>query len=212
MTDEIQENIMRVFRQRCDDRNHRQRSWEHCYLHFRKPANEDLDALHLAFFLASWGMYRGSSNLLKKDYKVHIPIVREFRKDRYARLWHAGISEEIDLLFELVEELKRIYEEKGVSATDTLITKVFLGTLCCTPAYDTYFKEGVKAWNSRHSGETKLIQTFGRNSYRGLLRFYHKHDDELRETQAKITQCDAIEYPMMKLIDMYFLNLGRENK
>ncbi len=36
----------------------------------------DMLALHLGFYLASWGMYRGSSFLLQKDYKVHVPIVK----------------------------------------------------------------------------------------------------------------------------------------
>ena len=34
-------------------------------------------SLQLAFYLASWGMYRGSLFLLQKDYKVHIPVVKE---------------------------------------------------------------------------------------------------------------------------------------
>lgn len=61
------------------DENGRYRSWEHCYSNFyhaRGKDNADLDylSLQLAFYLASWGMYRGSSFLLQKDYKVHIPV------------------------------------------------------------------------------------------------------------------------------------------
>lgn len=63
------------------DSNHRFISWEHCYLRFSsldfcKNDNEkDISALHLAFYLASWGMYRGSTNLLEKDYKILIPVI-----------------------------------------------------------------------------------------------------------------------------------------
>ena len=39
--------------------------------------NLDYLSLQLAFYLASWGMYRGSSFLIQKDYRVHIPVVRE---------------------------------------------------------------------------------------------------------------------------------------
>ena len=44
--------------------NGRSRSWEHCYRVFRdartNPSPDcDYLSLHLAFYLASWGMYRG---------------------------------------------------------------------------------------------------------------------------------------------------------
>ena len=44
--------------------NGRSRSWEHCYRVFRDVRSDpspDYDhlSLHLAFYLASWGMYRG---------------------------------------------------------------------------------------------------------------------------------------------------------
>ena len=48
------------------DENGRSRSWEHCYRVFRDARTDpspdyDYLSLHLAFYLASWGMYRGSS-------------------------------------------------------------------------------------------------------------------------------------------------------
>ena len=66
----------------------RSRSWEHCYRAFRDARTDpspDYDnlSLHLAFYLASWGMYRGSSFLLQKDYTVHAPIVEEILKPEY---------------------------------------------------------------------------------------------------------------------------------
>ena len=64
------------------DENGRYRSWEHCYSHFikargSKEVDYDYLSLQLAFYLASWGMYHGSAFLLQKDYKVHIPVVKE---------------------------------------------------------------------------------------------------------------------------------------
>ena len=77
-----------------ENQNDRFSSWEHCYKCFsaaRKSNEPDEDylCLHLAFYLASWGMYRGSSFLLKKDYKVHLPVVQEILKEKYDPL-HAG--------------------------------------------------------------------------------------------------------------------------
>lgn len=68
--------------------NGRSRSWEHCYRVFRDARTDpspdyDYLSLHLAFYLASWGMYRGSSFLLQKDYKVLSPIVEEILKPEY---------------------------------------------------------------------------------------------------------------------------------
>lgn len=60
----------------------REKSWVWCHKPFidNKDKNDeetiDMLALHLGFYLASWGMYRGSSFLLQKDYKVHVPIVK----------------------------------------------------------------------------------------------------------------------------------------
>ncbi|MBI4500776.1 MAG: hypothetical protein HY700_06400 [Gemmatimonadetes bacterium] len=57
--------------------HHRYRSWEHCYNYFRRArparlaADRDQATLQLAFYLASWGMYRGSSFLLRHAYTVH---------------------------------------------------------------------------------------------------------------------------------------------
>ena len=43
----------------------------------------DYLSLQLAFYLASWGMYRGSSFLLQKDYKVHEAVVKELLDSKY---------------------------------------------------------------------------------------------------------------------------------
>lgn len=74
--------ICTYFNETVKDSHGRYLSWQHCYNAFilnRSNVDEntfDYLALHLAFYLASWGMYRGSSFLLQKDYKVHIPIVK----------------------------------------------------------------------------------------------------------------------------------------
>ena len=217
----VSDNILLFYQQLLDDPNHRYRSWEHCYSHFQKHQrsirkDEDIEnaTLHLAFFLASWGMYRGSSQLLQKDYRVHTPVVRELLNDRYASLWQMDFNStsagslEIELLFQLVKKLRQIYTKAHVSPTDTLITKTLLGTLCCTPAYDQLFITGVKTWNRlREEYEWKFPAKFGRNSYRGLIEFYRQNREGIEAAQAVIAQ-HGIRYPIMKLIDMYFWNLG----
>ncbi len=60
------------------DPHHSFNSWKHCFNYFKENhsrLNEedvlDIAALHLGFYLASWGMMRGSRDLLQKDYKIH---------------------------------------------------------------------------------------------------------------------------------------------
>lgn len=203
------------------DVNHRYRSWEHCYSFFRtldSSINEeklDLASLHLAFYLASWGMYRGSSKLLQKDYKVHKRIIRELLDDKYKRLWHldfGGIDpggREVYQVFQIVDTLRNILTDLEISPTNTLVTKVLLGTIGCIPAYDELFINGVTYWNHQKLQEvkTKLPAHFGKNSYNGLINFYRQNKDEILKAQRVIGK-KSIEYPVMKLVDMYFWNLG----
>jgi hypothetical protein len=52
------------------------------------PANLQISCLQLGFFLASWGMYRGSTDVFQKSVRYLAPVVRviaacapqEFRK------------------------------------------------------------------------------------------------------------------------------------
>ena len=70
--------------------------------------------LHLAFYLASWGMYRGSSFLLQKDYRVHYDVVKEILNERYNSLWNIDCEEltkenNLNLIFEISEKIREIY-------------------------------------------------------------------------------------------------------
>lgn len=183
---------------------------------FASESEIDLAALHLGFYLASWGMYRGSTFLLQKDYRVHIPIVTELLEDKYRPLWNLDLksltasSREGALLFQLAERIRQIYRKVNPQvngragpayASDKLITKIMLGTTCCTAAYDQYLTEGL--------GHLGMVKKFGRNSYQGLVEFYQKHVDEFKEADAEIAGY-GMEYPAMKLLDMYFWSIGYE--
>lgn len=93
MKTDVKETILLFNDEMRNDANHRYRSWDHCYSFFKNlySAKNDKDvglaALHLAFYLASWGMYRGSSKLLQKDYKIHTPIVQELLKKNTVNLF-----------------------------------------------------------------------------------------------------------------------------
>ena len=145
------------------DENGRYRSWEHCYSHFikareSKEVDYDYLSLQLAFYLASWGMYRGSSFLLQKDYKVHIPVVKELLNEKYdvlAGMDCIGFKDDSNqkLLQDINSFLEQYYDkirhkvkeqELKNQLSFTLITKILMGTLGCVPAYDRYFIAGIK--------------------------------------------------------------------
>ena len=85
--DYIIESLKRFYDELKLDSNARYRSWEHCYSNFyhaRGKEDVDIDYLSLGLhYLASWGMYRGSSFLLQKGYKIHIPVIEELLKNKY---------------------------------------------------------------------------------------------------------------------------------
>lgn len=203
------------------DVNGRYRSWEHCYKCFHDSRNDsfpdyDYMSLHLAFYLASWGMYRGSSFLLQKDYKVHIPFVKEVMDSKYDCLLGLPCAdlrkkETQERLIELGTFIAGYYEtarntvketevKNGISAT--LITKILMGTLGCVPAYDRYFIDGIK---------DQGIST-GNYNLRSLLKlvdFYEQNNNQLEEVRKGIKVYD-LPYPQMKLLDMGFWQIGFE--
>ena len=191
----INNTILKYYKSVSEDSYHRYNSWENCYKYFRKRRFNkskiitDLDCLQLGFFLASWGMYRGSGFLLGKSYEVHRSVIKELLDKKYKILWNLKIeeldknSEELSLLFELSNCLKNIYideikDDKNVS--DTLITKVLLGTMCCTSAYDKYFKDGC------YHQEIHPFSNFSKDSYLSIIEFYKNKEDKFKEVFKEI--------------------------
>lgn len=213
---------IKFYKELKEDKNGRYRSWEYCYKIFNEAhkANNvddkfiDYLCLNLAFYLASWGMYRGSSFLLQRDYKVHKPIIEELLKEKYNCLWGINISDYIKketqkALIELVEEMKKMYNIIRLSVkeeapkneiSDTLITKVLMGTMGCVPAYDRYFIEGIKKYKVA-SGK------FNIRSILQLVHYYNDNYDMFEETRSQMN-ISGMEYPQMKVIDMCFWQVG----
>lgn len=203
------------------DENGRSRSWEHCYRVFRDARTDpspdcDYLSLHLAFYLASWGMYRGSCFLLQKDYKVLVPIVDKVLKPEYDCLF--GIACEGLRDPEVQKRLTTVYDsiaehfrpirkevagrEVSTPVSPVLITKILMGTLGCVPAYDRFFQDGAKYLGLEHNSykESSLLE---------LADIYEEHNDRLEEARRGMRTEDLI-YPQMKLLDMGFWQIGFE--
>lgn len=203
--------------------NGRSRSWEHCYRVFRDARidpSPDYDylSLHLAFYLASWGMYRGSSFLLQKDYKVLSPIVKKVLKPEYDCLFGVACADvrepEVKLMLDTVSDYiadhfdpireKIAGREVTTPVSPVLITKILMGTLGCVPAYDRFFIDGIKK-HKVTTGEYNL------KSVLRLVDFYEAHNDRLEEARRGM-QTEDLAYPQMKLLDMGFWQIGFEQE
>ena len=204
--------------------NGRSRSWEHCYRVFRDARTDpspdyDYLSLHLAFYLASWGMYRGSSFLLQKDYKVLSPVVEKVLKPEYDCLFGVACT---DLRNDDIRaQLKELYDyiadyyfrpirnevagrKVPSSVSPVLITKILMGTLGCVPAYDRFFQDGVATYKV-------TTQEYSPKSVLKLVDFYEEHNDRLEEARREM-QTDDLIYPQMKLLDMGFWQVGYDQE
>lgn len=203
--------------------NGRSRSWEHCYRVFRDARTDpspdcDYLSLHLAFYLASWGMYRGSSFLLQKDYKVLVPIVEKILKPEYdclfgvacADLREAEVQGSLENLNKYIaKHFEPIRDEVAgrkvpSSVSPVLITKILMGTLGCVPAYDRFFQDGVATYKV-------TTQEYSLNSVLKLVDFYEAHNDRLEEVRRGMRVGD-LTYPQMKLLDMGFWQVGYDQE
>ncbi len=306
------------------DEHHRYKSWEPCYNFFQneyekiknifqenhKNTKEDDElvdhaCLHLSFYLASWGMYRGSGFLLNKDYKCHKYALEVLVDEEYYDLWDLNfntLSEDdnkIPLIFELKDKIKaaygnnlkeaekvkylfdlnldykeylvekkeindelvnkfvdgtkskinikeysikkdgkdwkiihekkkkayrieetggklKVYKNQSINPTDTLISKILMGTMGCVPAYDRLFINGLKEKKLDTEKNNKFSYHFNETSFKKLVEFCKNNKKEIEEIQKYILKNRKIAYPIMKIIDMYFWYIGftnnKENK
>lgn len=205
--------------------NNRRKSWLWCRKifyesHKTQNIDNDLLALNLAFYLASFGMYRGSSPLLFNDYKVHNAAVKEILKNKYSDLWNIDpFTYKVNSLPEwfwknsgglrdIYNELKSrtVYQKKDADnkcfATNTLVTKVLLGTIGCVPAYDEYFVSGLRYFGIKNDFSKKSLQ----NIISVLSPCREVHDCINEYTK------EEYGYVPMKIIDSYFWEIGYLSK
>ena len=154
--------------------------------------------------------------MLWKDYRIHQPAVATLLDSEYSTLWDLHLRDAADdsrivaLVVSLSDGLRATYHQhiteadgapKDFQPSDTLITKLLLGTIGCTPACDRYFILGF-----RHTGLP--YSRFSASFLTEVLRFYRNHAAEFQETRDAIMQRGGLSYPPMKLVDMYFWELG----
>ena len=161
--------------------------------------NLQQSCLHIAFYLASWGMLRGSSVLLQRSVKFYCPLIDTItRLDN--QLWGIDVDaytdDNISLLLKAAEEIRKAVGG-GKWASDTLVTKIMLGVFGNVPAFDTYFGKGLGVW------------TLNPASLKRVAEFYGCHRDVIDECAASIQTLDFLtgeysgrHYTKAKIVDM----------
>lgn len=204
--------------------NSRYKSFDHCYLFFCSHYSDyndksvaDLLALHLFSYLASWGMMR-SEILIQNNYLIHkkaCAIIAE-------KMIQSGKDLSVDDLMKLRDEIKEGY--KGISysklsydkvekechmeqkkidkASDTLVTKILLGTTGLVPAYDRFVKRAMK--------KLGISCSFGKKSLDQLSKFVEANSEAIYDVQERVEKACNIKYPVMKIVDMFLWQKGFE--
>ncbi|HEV7747451.1 MAG TPA: hypothetical protein VGO56_20805 [Pyrinomonadaceae bacterium] len=162
-----------------------------------EPSQMEVSCLQLGFYLASWGMLRGSSFLLQKSLRFYQPLIRTlatFDKRVWAIDADSYDNENIEMLLhcrdEIVDALGRAYKP-----SDTLATKIMLGVFGNVPAFDDFFRKGLR------------VRSFGKASLEHIANFYKDNESEIDNAEcftidyvtAEMTQR---KYTKAKIIDM----------
>ena len=196
-------------------------SWQACYEYFGQQGitSDRRTVLELGFYLASWGMYRGSGFLLQRDATVHEGVAEILQKPEYRGLHGHAPSNTDEVrtgpILALYQEIHDHYETWSVKvstkdgkphhASKTLVTKIMLGTTGCIPAFDDYVK---LAMADIEELSFSLKPRKRRTSITALWSFYFDHIHDFEALSKALRNEGHPDYPPMKLLDMYLWKKG----
>ena len=187
-------------------------SFDYCFNYFQEAREQnalgrlvdadrlELSCLQLGFYLASWGMLRGSSQLLQRSFRDLIPVVHVIATEPEVT-WALDVPQYalgVERIFDVRDRLRGAFT---FTPSDTLITKVMLGVFGNVPAFDRYFRDGLG------------VSTFNRPALGKVSDFYQANRSTL--DAVKIATIDlnsghetGRRYAQAKLIDMVFFQEG----
>lgn len=175
-----------------------------------KNLSEDQKAKELFIYLANWGMVARGSFLMKHTWRILKPVIEILSKPEYKELRNPEIKtvkENIDLLIGLRDEidksLRPYHDDKTVSYT--LISKILLGTLGCTIAYDRNVKIVLSA--------TEIAsKKFEPDSIKSLCEYYNQNKKDFENIRNKIEGQTGKKCPPFKLLDLVLWSAANKNK
>lgn len=198
----------------------RSQSYDHCYNYFADTVNLEKDleksCAILGFYLASWGMYRGSTYLQRETNSSHLAdVVRTIQALRPAL---AGVDlntyseRNRGLVLHAYDEIRgalKIAQESQI----TVVTKVMVAVFACIPAFDRNFAAGFRRVLGRHA---KLpYEQIGDDVLRLLAAFYRANQPDIdalhRVSRTVAFGGDSVtdhRLSRAKIVDMYCYQLG----
>ena len=166
------------------------------------PEHLEASCLQLGFYLASWGMMRGSTVLLTRSLRYLEPWIG-WVAQAPPKLWRTDVDGydalSVELILSAAAALKRAVAPDAV--TDTLATKILLGVFACVPAFDANFRAGFGT------------ATFSRGSLGRVAAFYRENRDlvdahRVPTLDVRTGRDTARLYSRAKVIDMIFFTEG----
>ena len=210
MTVDVDANLAAFMRYRTPEA--RYASFDYCFNYFQEARESGdtarladrehrmLSCFQLGFFLASWGMMRGSGDLYQRSVRDLLPVV-EMISSEPASTWefdaHCLATHTPDVLA-LSRRVRRAFT---IPASDILVTKTKLGVFGCVPAFDRYFRLGFGC------------QTLCSDALVRIGTFYREHQAAIDAHRVFTLDLDSgrntdRRYSWAKIIDMIFFQEG----
>jgi hypothetical protein len=216
----INESIESIVKRFKEDSNpyDRYTSFDYCYNYFleTKDLTKDMEksCLVLGFYLASWGMLRGSSFLLQKSVKQYQSTI-EYISTLEKSIWKIDVDnythENIQVILKIYKDIKRLLIQNGNSDL-TLITKILLGVFGFIPAFDQYF---CNTFRDLFIDQNCGFRVVNSKSLNCIKEFYEQNKKEIDKlsietftTDFKTEKKTLNKYPKAKIIDMYGFTAG----
>lgn len=154
----------------------------------------ELSCLQLGFYLASWGMLRGSAEMLQKSARSLVPVIKLIARADTA-LWEIDAHSYTDANIRLLMETRDLFRKASPSMSDILFTKIMLGVFGNVPAFDINFKRGFGC------------STFGPKALQRIGAFYQDKRVAIDQRRAKTLdfvtgEATSRKYSRAKVIDM----------
>jgi hypothetical protein len=190
-------------------------SFDYCYNYFH-PSNRnnigdaEKSCLVLGFYLASWGMLRGSSFLLSKSIK-HYESTIDYILNCDTSYWDIDVSnyndENINKIIVVYKDVREKLIKDEKTTHRTLVTKVLLGVFGFIPALDNNFITTFKQITNNECGFSVLKPDALKNPLKYIKNFYEENktaiDDITIFTKDFSTGNPMLKYTKAKIIDMY---------
>jgi hypothetical protein len=196
-------------------------SWDFCFEHFadleRVRRDRQASCMQLGYYLASWGMLRGSSYLFRntnaRHYLQALDVIERYTPEMDG-LTPARFGEQRsqELLVSAYQELAAALLPKG-GRQITLVTKTMMGVWGVFPSLDSYFMRTFGAF-AKERGKGRVFSKFGVNTVELIGEFYDTHQQEIDRLASAYQTVDFASglpsglpsgrnIPAAKVIDIY---------